>query len=125
MHALFLLWYTPKGMCQAKVMPVRPGKLVSHPPPPPPPHCSSSYHLKISVLLLLLITSKLHNELLITCTHILMLRMLAISRHTVVCHAAKKPVHHTVSILTGKKKTTFSPVHSSMALSPKHTIFAL
>jgi len=29
------------------------------------------------------------------------------SRHTVVCHAAKKPAHHTVSIFTGNTKSNF------------------
>ena len=48
-----------------------------------------------------------------------------ISRHTVVCRAAKKAGDHTVSIFTGRKKTAFSRMHSSTAPSPKHTIFAL
>ena len=48
---------------------------------------------------------------------------LPISRHSsVVC--GKKAGDHTMSIFTGKK-TAFSCVHSSMAPSPKHTIFAL
>ena len=34
----------------------------------------------------------------------------------VACHAAKKASNHTVSILTGRKKTAFSYVHSSMDL---------
>ena len=40
-----------------------------------------------------------------------------ISRHRVVCRAAKKASDHTMSILTGRKKTAFSCVHSSMAPS--------
>ena len=47
------------------------------------------------------------------------------SRHTVVCRAAKKAGDHTVSIFTGRKKTAFLCMHSSMAPSLKHTIFAL
>ena len=51
--------------------------------------------------------------------------LIIISRHTVVCRAAKKAGDHTMSIFTGRKKTAFSLMHSFMAPSPKHTIFAL
>ena len=44
------------------------------------------------------------------------------SRHMIVCRVAKKSNDHTVSILTGRKKTAFSCVHSSMAFSP-NTLF--
>ena len=47
-----------------------------------------------------------------------------LSRHT-VCHAAKKAGDHTMNIFKGRKKTAFSCMHSSMAPTPKHTIFAL
>ena len=36
-----------------------------------------------------------------------------------------KLAHHTMSILTGRKNTAFSCVNSSMAPSPKQTIFVL
>ena len=49
--------------------------------------------------------------------------MATIKTHgSVSCGHARKPVNHNVSILTGRKKTA---LHSSMAPSPKHTIFAL
>ena len=57
-----------------------------------------------------------------TWSYILLLLLLLLSRHTVVCRAAKKAGDHTVSIFTGRKKTAFSCVHTSMAPSPKHTI---
>ena len=54
-----------------------------------------------------------------------LLIIIVISRHMVVCHVAKKAGDHTMSIFTGRKKTAFSCMHSSMAPSPKHTVFAL
>ena len=51
--------------------------------------------------------------------------VIAAISHTVVCCVAKKASNYTVSILTGRKKTALSYVHSSMGPSPKHTIFAL
>ena len=48
-----------------------------------------------------------------------------ISRHMAVCRAAKKAGNRNVSIFTGRKKTAFLCVHTSMFPSPKHTIFAL
>ena len=55
----------------------------------------------------------------------LQLKVLLESRHMVVCRVAKKASDHTVIILTGRNKTAFSRMHSSIARSPKHTIFAL
>ena len=48
-----------------------------------------------------------------------------ISRHTVMCHVTKKAGDHILSILTEIKETAFLCMHSSMAPSLKHTIFAL
>ena len=47
-----------------------------------------------------------------------------ISRHTVVCVWPKKPAHHTVSILTEKKKMRFSHHFSSVIPYPIETKFA-
>ena len=41
-----------------------------------------------------------------------------------MCHAAKKPAHHTVGILTGRKKTSFSHLCISVIPYPIGTKFA-
>ena len=49
----------------------------------------------------------------------------AVSRHTTVCHAAKKPAHNTMSILTGRKKTRFLYFCISVVPLQNKMIFAV
>ena len=62
--------------------------------------------------------------LLSCCTFITSRHTIVTSRHTIVCRAAKEAGAHTVAILTGRKKTSFSHFRISVIPYPIGNKFA-